>query len=200
MTGSAARPASPARLRAGHPGDLDALVAFERAFFSADHQISRRGFRHFISSPKSTLIVADVDGDVAGCALVNYRRNSKRARLYTIAVGAAFQRRGIARRLLAAAEKDAKARGCEAMRLEVREDDAGTIALYESMGYRPFGRRRRYYDGRIDAILFEKALGGTPMRRAAATISTGQPDSRLRIGFDGAYRRQRGRQPVRFRL
>ncbi len=138
--------------------DLDALLALEREFFTSDHVISRRGFRHFMSSPKSTLIVADIGGKVAGCALVNYRRGSKRARLYTIAVATAFQRRGIARRLLAAVEKSASERGCRFMRLEVRADDAGAIALYESSGYALFGRRSRYYDNRIDALRFEKSL------------------------------------------
>lgn len=145
-------------LRRGRNADLDALVALERRFFTADHQISRRGFRHFLVSPKSTLIVAEVDAKPAGCVLVNYRRGSRVARLYTIAVDPQFQRRGIARRLLVAAEDDAIRRGRRIMRLEVREDDAGAIALYESSGYRPFGRRRRYYDRRIDALRFDKAL------------------------------------------
>jgi [ribosomal protein S18]-alanine N-acetyltransferase len=148
----------PAKLRRGRLSDLDALVALERGFFTADHVISRRGLRHFISSPKSTLIVADVGGKAAGCVLVNYRRGSKRAWLYTIAVGTQFQRRGIARQLLAAAEKSARAHGCRFMRLEVRADDAGAIALYESSGYARFGRRPHYYDNRIDAVRLEKPL------------------------------------------
>jgi ribosomal protein S18 acetylase RimI-like enzyme len=150
----------PAKLRRGRMSDLDALIAMERDFFTADHQISRRGFRHFIGSPKSTLIVADVDGKVAGCVLVLYRRGSSLARLYTIAVGRDFQRRGLARQLLSAAERNAVHRRCKVMRLEVRADDAGAIALYESSGYRRFGRRVRYYDNRIDAFRFEKPLRG----------------------------------------
>jgi ribosomal protein S18 acetylase RimI-like enzyme len=138
--------------------DLDALLALERDFFTADHVISRRSFRNFITSPRSALIVADVDGKVAGCALVNYRQGSRRGRLYTISVGREFQRRGIARQLMAAAEASARRRGCRFMRLEVRADDAGAVALYESSGYARFGRRRRYYDKRIDALRLEKSL------------------------------------------
>jgi ribosomal protein S18 acetylase RimI-like enzyme len=149
----------PAKLRRGRISDLDALIVLERDFFTADHQISRRGFRHFVASPKSTLIVADVDSEVAGCVLVLYRRGSRLARLYTIAVGRDFQRRGLARQLLSAAERDAIRRRCKVMRLEVRADDAGAITLYETSGYRRFGRRRRYYDNRIDALRFDKPLG-----------------------------------------
>jgi ribosomal protein S18 acetylase RimI-like enzyme len=158
VTKSPTRSLPPAKLRRGRLADLDALLALERDFFTAEHIISRRRFRRFITSPKSALIVADVDGQVAGCALVNYRHGSKRGRLYTISVGREFQRRGIARRLMAAAEHSAWRRGCRLMRLEVRADDAAAIALYESSGYGRFGRRPRYYDNRIDALRLEKSL------------------------------------------
>ena len=163
MKKSSARSSPAAKLRPGHLRDLEALIALEREFFTPDHQISRRGFRHFIASPKSTLVVAEIDGKVAGCVLVLYRRGSKLARLYTIAVAKQFQGRGLARRLLAAAEHDAKRRGRRTMRLEVRADDGGAITLYETSGYRRFGKRPRYYDGRIDALRFEKTLA--PERR-----------------------------------
>ena len=159
MTKSPSRSLPPTKLRRGRLADLDALIALELEFFTPDHVISRRSFRHFIDSPKSALIVADVDGQVAGCVLVNYRHGSRRSRLYSISVGRDFQRRGIARQLMAAAERNARQRGCRFMRLEVRADDASAIALYESSGYARFGRRRRYYDNRIDALRFEKSLG-----------------------------------------
>jgi [ribosomal protein S18]-alanine N-acetyltransferase len=172
--------------------DLDALLAFERAYFTADHQISRRSFRHFIDSSNSALVVAEVDGTLAACVLVNYRRHSKLARLYTIAVGREFQRRGIARRLLSAAEQDAIRRGCQIMRLEVRANDAGAIALYESSGYRCFDRRPGYYDSRIDALRFEKLLSAGD--RGAERQK--RPDSGARIGFHGGHPARRGRQSI----
>ncbi len=162
---SRARLAPAVRLRRGRLGDLDTLIALEQDFFTADHQISRRGFRNFITSPKSALIVAEIGGRVAGCVLVLYRQGSRGARLYTIAVGRDFQRRGLARQLLSAAERNTIRRGCRTMRLEVRADDAGAIALYTSSGYRLFGRWPRYYDSRIDALRFEKALVSEQRRR-----------------------------------
>jgi [ribosomal protein S18]-alanine N-acetyltransferase len=143
--------------------DLAALIALEQHFLKAD-RISERSFRRFINSPTSTLSVADVDGKVAGCALVLYRRSSKRARLYTIATATEFQRRGVARRLLAASERNARRRGCGFMRLEVREDDAAAIRLYQTSGYRRFGRRARYYDNRMAALRFEKPLAAPRLR------------------------------------
>jgi ribosomal protein S18 acetylase RimI-like enzyme len=135
----------------------------EQEFFTPDHQVSHRSFRHFIGSAKSDLIVADID-NTAGCALVNYRRNSTMARLYSLAVAKDFQRRGLARQLLKEAEKKAARRGCQIMRLEVRADDDAAIRLYETSGYRLIGRRPRYYAGRIDALRFEKILASRRRR------------------------------------
>ena len=159
------RPLPAAKLRRGRIGDIDDLILLEQHFLAAD-QLSRRSFRHFVSAPKSTLIVAEANGKVAGCALVLYRQGSERARLYTIAVASEFRRRGLARRLLKAVEKDARRRGCLFMRLEVRADDPGAITLYETSGYYFFARRRRYYAGRIDALRFEKPLGAKAKRLA----------------------------------
>ena len=44
------------------------------------------------------------------------------------------------------------------MRLEVHEHNGRAIARYEKSGYRLFGRHRRYYDDRGDALRFEKPL------------------------------------------
>jgi ribosomal protein S18 acetylase RimI-like enzyme len=145
--------------------DLDALIALEEHFCEAD-RLSRRSFRHFISSPKSTLFIAEIDDKVAGCAIVLYRKGSTLARLYTIATATEFQRRGVGRFLLAAAEKDAKRRRCRAMRLEVRKRTKA-IKLYERSGYLRFGERLKYYCDRFDAWRYEKPLAGQPRRRAA---------------------------------
>jgi [ribosomal protein S18]-alanine N-acetyltransferase len=137
--------------------DLKALLVLEE-YFTPDHRISRRSFRRFMCSPNATLIVATIGIDVGGCALVLYRQGSMRARLYTIAVAREFRRRGLGRRLLKAAEAQASRRGCRSLRLEVRADDKGAVALYTTAGYRQFGRRRRYYAGSVDALRFEKPL------------------------------------------
>jgi len=152
------RSAPAAKLRPGHLRDLDALLALEHELFTTD-QLSRRSLRHFISSRKSTLIVAEVDGEVAGYVLVLYPPRSKLARTYSIAVADRFRKRGFGPLLLAAAEEAARRRGRAAMRLEVHEHNTRAIARYEKSGYRLFGRHRNYYDDHADALRFEKGLG-----------------------------------------
>lgn len=171
-----------AKLRRGRRSDLDALVALERELFAsqpfAGHLISRASFRRLLGSPGATFIVAEAGaqigakvgaqaGDqVAGYVLVLYRANSGAARIYSIGVAARFRRRGLARKLMVAAEKDAAGRGRKAMRLEVRADDCGAIALYESSGYRRVWCALGYYGGGVDALRLEKTLGKEPRQRS----------------------------------
>jgi ribosomal protein S18 acetylase RimI-like enzyme len=163
-----ARRSAAARLRRGRRGDLDALAALEREIFKsrlfAGHLISRASFRRLLALPSATSIVAEIKAQIGAYVLVLYRANSGAARMYSIGVARKFRRRGLAGVLLTAAEKDAVRRGRKAMRLEVRADDRGTIALYESSGYRRVGRAPGYYGGRVDALRLEKALGKEPRR------------------------------------
>ena len=159
MSASRARYPSPsAKLRPGHLRDIEALIALENAVFTTDI-LSRRSFRHFLTSPKSSLIVAEDSGKLAGYALVLYPARSKLARLYSIAVAPHIASRGIGPLLLAAAEAAARRRR-RAMRLEVHEHNTRAIGRYEKSGYRLFGRLHRYYDDGGDALRFEKLLEG----------------------------------------
>ena len=137
--------------------DLDALLAVEEAVFTTDI-LSRRSFRRFLATTGATLIVAEAAGKLAGYALVLFPPRSMFARLYSIAVAPHIGRRGIGPLLLAGAERAARRRGRRAMRLEVHEHNGRAIARYEKSGYRLFGRHRRYYDDRRDALRFEKPL------------------------------------------
>jgi ribosomal protein S18 acetylase RimI-like enzyme len=149
------------KLRRGRRSDLDALDALERKIFRSPlfsgHLLPRASFRRLLAAPSATFIIVEAD-ELAGYVLVLYRANSPAARIYSLGVAARFRRRGLARLLVAAAEQDALKRGHNALRLEVRADDRGTIALYESTGYRRVGRAPGYYGGRVDALRLEKAL------------------------------------------
>ena len=144
--------------------DLDALVDIEQAIFTTDI-LSRRSFRRLLAAKSATVIVAEAAGRLSGYVLVLYPPRSHLARLYSIAVAPHSGRRGIGTRLLDAAERAARRRGRRAMRLEVHEHNGRAIARYEKSGYRLFGRHRRYYDDRGDALRFEKALGAGPRGR-----------------------------------
>jgi len=159
-----ARPPLATKLRRGRLRDLDALMAIEDAVFTTDN-LSRRGFRHFLTARSATLMVAEEGGNLAGYVLVRYSSRNTIARVYSIAVNPKFRRQGIGGRLLAAAERDAKRRRCGAIRLEIHEHNPRSIAFHEKSGYSPFGRHSNYYDDGGDALRFEKPLGGEARSR-----------------------------------
>jgi [ribosomal protein S18]-alanine N-acetyltransferase len=169
-----------AKLRRGRRRDLEPLLALEQTVFATD-RLSRRSLRHFLAAPNATLLVAEVEKEIAAYALVLYPRRSKLARLYSIAVAPHAGRRGIGTRLLAAAEDTARRRRRATMRLEVHAGNTRAISRYEKSGYRLFGRHRDYYEDHADALRFEKPL--TP--RKFAPVLANKADSRRRIGFDG---------------
>jgi ribosomal protein S18 acetylase RimI-like enzyme len=135
---------------------LGALEQLERLVFSGD-RLSTRSIRSFIAAG-DRMLVASVAEELAGYALVIRRKGSRTARLYSIAVDPARAGRGVGRALLAAVQAHAIERGCDLMRLEVREDNRRAIALYEKLGYRPFGRHEDYYDDGSPALRLEKRL------------------------------------------
>lgn len=72
-----------------------------------------------------------------------------------IAVTPAFQRRGVARALLAAAAHELRQRSIEEIFLEVRVSNVAAQALYRACGFTECGCRRGYYvDPLEDALLF----------------------------------------------
>jgi ribosomal protein S18 acetylase RimI-like enzyme len=155
-------PAS-AHVRPATPRDLDALVALEQRAFSGD-RMSRAQYRRHLASPSAAVLVAGAPGnDLLGSALVFFRHGTTLARLYSIATAPAARGRGIGANLLAAAETAARARGCRALRLEVRVDNAAAIALYERAGYRRMGGYTGYYEDGTDAWRYEKSLPRAPL-------------------------------------
>lgn len=146
------------RIRRATPADLPGLLTLERSAFTTDH-LSPRQYRHHLNNPGAEVLAACDDSGLLGKALVFFRRGSRIARLYSIAVDHSARGRGIGEALLAAAETRARARGATCMRLEVRQDNPGAMRLYERCGYARFGMRSGYYEDGADAWRYEKKLG-----------------------------------------
>lgn len=150
-------------LRPVTQGDIDALVRLEAVCFPGDRltrarflDLLRRPSAAFIGAP-AAVIGAGATG-LAGYALILFRRGSRVARLYSIAVDPEARGRGLGRRLMEAAVDLARQRGADLLRLEVRVDNPSAIALYRALGFHDFATRRDYYDDGTDALRFEKAL------------------------------------------
>ena len=95
------------------------------------------------------------DGELAGA--VASREVAGEAEILNLAVGAAWRRRGIGRRLMQMAVEEAISRGVKRIFLEVRESNTGARAFYSGLGFAQEGRRREYYRNPLeDALLFSR--------------------------------------------
>lgn len=137
--------------------DLDALVQIENRCFDGD-RLSRRNFRYLLTKGNAETIV-DVDGGVMrGYAMLLFNTGTSLARMYSLAVDPAQQRKGVASALLQAAEERARGHDAVTLRLEIRKDNHASIALFRRHGYREFGLYTDYYEDHMDAVRFEKSL------------------------------------------
>lgn len=145
-------------IRPATPGDIAALVAIENASFPGD-RLDRRRFRYLLREANSVTFV-DVDGAaVRGYILLLLRTGWRGARVYSIATHPAHLGCGVAARLLTAAERWAAAHGCVQVRLEVRADNAASLALFRGRGYVAFGSHAAYYHDGMDAQRLRRTLG-----------------------------------------
>lgn len=145
------------RLRTARADDLPGLLALE-ARFPGD-RLSARQFRHHLDNPKARLRVAVKDGGLAGYHLVLLRAGSRWARLYSIAVAPAARGHGLGRRLLQDAEAQARAAGASGLRLEVRQDNAAAVGLYEAAGYARLAALPAYYEDGGDGWRYGREWG-----------------------------------------
>lgn len=160
-------------LRDGRLSDISALLVVEAACFDAD-RLSRRSFHHMLTRGKGRLLVAeDPSGTLPGLlgyALVLFHEGTSLARLYSLAVMPQGRGRGLGEALVRACEITAADHACVSMRLEVRRDNAGAIALYERLGYRRFKVVPDYYEDHMEALRYEKRIA-----HAAPSIDLGVP-------------------------
>jgi [ribosomal protein S18]-alanine N-acetyltransferase len=129
-------------------GDLPSVLSIERRAFETPWSLAM--FVLELSKPSGICLVV-ADGD----HLVGYLVCSRYAdvwHLMNIAVTPERRREGIARGLLERLFEEA---GPDARyTLEVRTSNHGAIAMYEQLGFRRAGHRRRYYhDNGEDALI-----------------------------------------------
>jgi ribosomal protein S18 acetylase RimI-like enzyme len=144
-------------IRPARVEDLDVLLALENRCFEHD-RLSRRSFRHFLSSDTASCLVAERTGELLGYALVLFHGRTALARLYSMAVAPEHQGQGLGRVLLEAAETAALDGGTAVMRLEVHPQNFAAIALYRRAGYLEFGVYRGFYEDDSDALRMQHVL------------------------------------------
>ena len=148
------------QLRRATPEDLDAVMAIETAEFAPDDW-SRETMASELGDPNGGYFVAFSPSEphrIEAYAGVRAPRGAPQADIQTIAVVPAARRRGLGRVLMHHLIAWARERGANELFLEVRADNAGAQALYESLGFERIAVRPRYYRGGIDAIVMRLTI------------------------------------------
>jgi GNAT superfamily N-acetyltransferase len=99
-------------------------------------------FRAVDADPRNHLVVAEVDGEVAGTLQLTYipgvsRMGTERAQIEAVRVAAAYRGHGLGRRLITWAVDQARERGCGLVQLTSDKRRTDAIRFYESLGFEP---------------------------------------------------------------
>lgn len=129
---------NPYRIRSGHAADLPAVEEIERAVFTDPWS---SGLLRDALDAES--LIADQAGRVI--AYLFLRRAGDEGEILNLAVAPSHHRQGVGRRLVEEAIGRLRANQVRRVFLEVRESNAGAHEFYHLMGFRPIGRRSRYY-------------------------------------------------------
>ena len=145
-----------APIRAATLAELGALLELERAFPS--DRIGAASYRRLLRRPSAEVWVVDDDGRVGGALVLLFRAGAAIARVYSVAVAERLRRRGVGGRLYAHAAERARARGCRALRLEVRVDNPAGQALAARAGFTADGVIPGFYEDGADALRMRLVL------------------------------------------
>lgn len=143
----------------GKISDLEALTELETIFPPSD-RISRRSWHGFLAKP-GCVWVCQTKGEPVGAAVLLFRKDTRAARLYSIAVHPGQTGKGYARALVKTCIAETIRRGCDRIRLEVRAGNARARGLYEQLGFEDTNLIPEYYSDGESAIRMEKRLNGT---------------------------------------
>lgn len=145
-------------IRPATVGDLDAIMALERASFPADAW-SDDMMRAELSGEHGHYVVLDDEGRVEGYAGLRHLPGGSDSDVQTIAVAAGARGRGRGRQLLRTLIDTAVQRRARDVFLDVRADNPVAMALYASEGFTEIGRRPRYYQPEdVDAVVMRLDL------------------------------------------
>jgi len=145
-------------LRLATAGDLDAIMALERASFPTDAW-SESTMAAELTGEHGHYLVDEQEGRVVGYGGLRALRGGSDADIQTIALSPENRGRGRGRTLLRALIAEAVSRDARELFLEVRADNPVAEGLYRSEGFAEIGRRPRYYQpDDVDAIVMRLDL------------------------------------------
>jgi ribosomal protein S18 acetylase RimI-like enzyme len=153
-------PALKALLEAAYRGDSARQGWNHEADILDDERTSREELGAMLADPAVTILTARDGAELIGCVAVT-RKDAGLAYLGMLCVLPTLQSAGLGRRLLDAAEDQARADGIAAMEMTVIDSRESLIAWYERRGYTRTGETRPFpvlRDPPITFVVLEKPL------------------------------------------
>lgn len=126
------------RFRTGGDADVSAAAAvineayLREAWLLPPPRITEDRLREEMNDRGAALLIAEVDGELAGCVRLRHREDDTYFGL--LAVATRYQGRGLAWMLVGRVEEMAREAGLPAVRLDCAKEN-NLVPLYESMGY-----------------------------------------------------------------
>lgn len=136
---------------------LDEILELEQICFP-DDPWGRLSFENELNNPLSVFLVAkDIDTNkVIGYGGVWLMYDA--GNITNIAIHPQYRREGIGSKILALLTDICRERGMETITLEVRVSNLPAKTLYERNGFLVYGVRKKYYQGKEDALIMTKEL------------------------------------------
>ena len=119
--------------------ECNAAMALETEHKTLDRDVLTRGTRAVFDNPRRGFyLIAELDGDPAGCLLITFEwsdwRNGDWWWFQSVYVTRAARRTGVFRALYAEVERRARAAGAVGLRLYVERDNERAQQTYASLG------------------------------------------------------------------
>ena len=133
-------------VRQAQPSDASVISGLlaDLGYPSAPAQVQSR-LAEASASPHTAIFVAESNSQVVGALSFHriplFHTDGFLGRITSLVVSSTFQRRGVGRLLVAAAEELARAQGCVRLEVTSGEHRPEAHAFYESLGYQPASRR-----------------------------------------------------------
>jgi ribosomal-protein-alanine acetyltransferase len=137
---------------------LDRYYEIEKQCFQRE-AFTKQQIAFLLTDYNAVGLAARVNGEIAGFVIgrIDIVRNMPFGHILTVDIAPSYRRRGIAQKLLREIEAIFKEKGVKECRLEVREDNAAALNLYQKLGYKKVGKLEKYY-GDAHGLYLEKAL------------------------------------------
>lgn len=126
--------------------DLDRVCEIEEQSFSMPWK--KQDFQEMIENDDSHYMVITLDDYIIGTA--GYTFNGFEGYINNVAIDKAYRGRGYSKLLLLALLDEGRARNVFEYTLEVRVSNAPAIALYEALGFKTEGVRKRFYERPVE--------------------------------------------------